>query len=119
MYSSRCPGSHSRPHGESMALKHQCSHKSPVEDAEMSEEDVVEENPETRASCVCSRPKSMIICRSCGYTFVGRVRMHCPVHVGVCILLEIKGVFIRTISVKVCHCANGDGLFDCRRSITL
>ena len=101
MYSSRCPGSHSRPLGESMDLKHQYSHKIPVEDVEMSKESVVEENPETRASCVCSRPKSMIICRSCGHTFIGRVRMHCPVHVGVCTLHEIKGLFTHSVSISV------------------
>ena len=86
MYSSRCPGIHSRIVEESLDLKdermdqkHEYSQKSPGQDIEM-----LEESPEKNASCICSRPKAMIICRSCGYTFVGRVRMHCPVHSGVC-----------------------------------
>ena len=82
------PGNHSRILDESMGLKHHTpettsSHKSPEQDIEM-----FEESPEKSASCICSRPKAMIICRSCGHTFVGRVRMHCPVHAGVCSLCK-------------------------------
>ena len=35
---------------------------------------------DSESSCLCFRPMKLILCGSCGKTFPGRLRVHCPAH---------------------------------------
>ena len=40
-------------------------------------------------TCICNRPRQLVMCQHCGETFEGRVKMICPSHPSVTYLLDV------------------------------
>ena len=40
-------------------------------------------------TCICNRPRQLVMCQHCGETFEGRVKMTCPTHPSVTYLLDV------------------------------
>jgi hypothetical protein len=40
-------------------------------------------------TCVCNRPRQLVMCQHCGETFEGRVKLICPSHPSVTYLLDV------------------------------
>ena len=45
--------------------------------------------PGTNTTCICNRPRQLVMCQHCGETFEGRVKLICPSHPSVTYLLDV------------------------------
>lgn len=43
----------------------------------------------TTSSCICNRPRQLIMCQQCGAIFEGRVKRTCPSHPSITFLLDL------------------------------
>jgi len=43
----------------------------------------------TTTTCICNRPRQLVMCQHCGETFEGRVKLICPSHPSVTYLLDV------------------------------
>merc|ERR1712059_110904 len=64
-------------------------HARPLPSRNKVQEKAEEFNPTKSKSCICHRPLKLVMCRLCGETFRGRVRVTCPSHPSAIFLSDV------------------------------